>query len=548
MALQFMSQREILVTYALIYANGPVHLGHMLGYIQTDIWVRFQRMQGHQCHYVCGSDTHGTPIMLKAEAQGTTPDAMVAELSQQQLADFQAFGIEFDQFELTNTPANQDEVYTIYQRLWDRGDIETREVEQAYDTEKNMFLPDRYVKGQCPKCGAEDQYGDSCEVCGATYAPTELINPISKLSGQPPVRKHSLHYFFKLGRYQDFLHTWSQGEQTQPAVGHKLQEWFEAGLQDWDISRDAPYYGFLIPNSEQKYFYVWLDAPVGYLSSFRALCNRTELNFDHYFKPDSTTELYHFIGKDITYFHTLFWPAMLKGADYRTPTAVYTHGFLTVNGRKMSKSRGTFITAFYYRQHLDPEYLRYYFAAKLNYGVEDIDLNLEDFRLRVNADLVGKVVNIASRCAGFIRKQFDQQLADALPEPTLFEQFAAQAKPLATLYENRQYSQAVREIMNLADQANQFIEIHKPWEMAKDPARAHAVQGVCTQGINLFRQIMIYLKPILPQMAGKVETFLNSEPLCWHDAQHPLLAHQLNKFKPLMTRIEADTLQQLAHD
>lgn len=540
-----MTQRQILVTYALIYANGPVHLGHMLGYIQTDIWVRFQRMQGHQCHYICGSDTHGTPIMLKAEQQGISPQKMVTDISDKQRQDFEAFGVQFDQFELTNTALNRQYVEQIYHTLQQKGDIEQCEVEQAYDTEKQMFLPDRYVKGTCPKCKTPEQYGDSCEACGSTYAPTDLIDPISTVSGQPPIRKTSTHYFFKLSQYQDFLKQWANSDHTQPAVAHKLNEWFETGLQDWDISRDAPYYGFTIPGTTDKYFYVWLDAPIGYLSSFSRFCQKANIDFNHYWQPDSTTELYHFIGKDITYFHTLFWPAILNSAGYRTPTAVYTHGFLTINGRKMSKSRGTFITAYDYRQQLSPEYLRYYFAAKLSDGVEDIDLNLEDFRLRVNSDLVGKVVNIASRCAGFIRKLFDNQLAKDLFDTKLFNHFGQQQQIIAEYYQNRQYSQAVRHIMALADQANQFIETHKPWELAKDPSQQQKVQQVCSQGINLFRQLIVYLKPILPEMAQKVETFLNIEPLSWQDSQIALCNHQINKFKPLITRIEPEQIAAL---
>lgn len=535
-----MQPRNIIATYALIYANGPVHLGHMLGYVQTDIWVRFQKMRGHQCHYVCGSDAHGTPIMLKAEEQGMAPAEMVRQISQQQLQDFKDFGVAFDSFELTDTETNQSIVETAYHQLEKNGDIETRDIEQAYDEDKSMFLPDRYVRGECPKCGAADQYGDSCEVCGATYAPTELKHPISTVSGKPPIRKTSTHYFFKLTHYAEPVKTWANAGHTQSSVANKLNEWFEQGLQDWDISRDAPYFGFEIPNTPNKYFYVWLDAPMGYISSFQTLAKTHNLDSHEYWREDNNTELYHFIGKDITYFHTLFWPALLLACGYRLPTGVYTHGFLTINGRKMSKSRGTFITARQYLDQLNPEHMRYYYAAKLGSGIEDIDLNLEDFRLRVNSDLVGKLVNIASRCAGFIRKLADNILSESLLDQALFEEFSAQAKPIAELYENREFAQAMRVIMELADKANQFIETYKPWELAKQEGQEAQVHLVCSQGINLFRLLMVYLKPVLPATVKKVEAFLNIEALSWEDASYPLAHHQINKFKPLLMRVEED--------
>ncbi len=539
-----MSHRKILVTDALIYANGPVHLGHMLGYVQTDIWSRFQNLRGHECHYVCGADTHGTPIMLKAEQLKQSPDQMVADISAQQLTDFQDFGVVFASFELSNIAENQALTTQAYAKLQANGDIETRTIKQAFDEEKQMFLPDRYVKGTCPCCGAEGQYSDSCEACGSTYDGTGGIkNPISVLSGKPPIYKDSEHFFFKLGHYQEFLKNWTTPEHLQSEVANKLQEWFKEGLQDWDISRDAPYYGFEVPGAPGKFFYVWLDAPFGYLASFQKLCERTGLNFNEFWNPDSTTELHHSIGKDITYFHALFWPAILRGAGFRTPSKVHTHGYLTINGQKMSKSRGTFITA---RQYLDqglsPDYMRYYFAAKLNSNVEDIDINFEDFRLRVNADLVGKVVNIASRCAGFIQKRFDNKLANQMAEPELFQQFAQAHVQIAEHYETREFGRAMREIMALADRANQFVEQYKPWELAKSPDKQSEVQQVCTTGINLFKQLITYLKPVLPYTSLGAEEFLNAGELDWASIQTPLLNHTLQPFKPLMMRVEEEKI------
>jgi len=538
-------KKRIIVTNALPYANGRPHLGHILGYVQTDIFARFQRMQGHECYYVCGSDTHGTPIMIKAREAGVDPETMVNETAALQLKDFNDFGIHFDAYHSTHRDVNRELVNDMYLKLKNNGDIERREIEQAYDPEKEMFLPDRFIKGTCPKCGAKDQYGDSCEACGATYDPTEMDDAVSVLSGVRPILKTSEHLFFKLGHYQDILRNWIEQGHLQTPVAQKLKEWFEDDLRDWDISRDAPYFGFEIPDAPGKYFYVWLDAPVGYLASFKTLCSEQGLDFDSFWQPDSNAELYHFIGKDITYFHALFWPAMLHGAGYRLPTGIHTHGFVTVNGEKMSKSRGTFISARQYLDHLNPEYLRYYYAAKLSNGVDDIDLNLEDFTLRVNADLVGKFVNIASRCAGFIKKKFDNTLCDTLLDQAGFDAFAQTGDGIAEAYQNRDYGRAARQIMALADQANQFIEQHKPWELAKDEAQLPHVQAVCTQALNYFRQLITYLKPVLPETAAKSEAFLNIKPLTWDDAKTPLLAHEINPFKALITRIDSDVVAKL---
>ncbi|MCG6886841.1 MAG: methionine--tRNA ligase [Proteobacteria bacterium] len=533
--------RQILVTSALPYANGSIHLGHLVEYIQTDIWVRYQRMQGHEAIYVCADDAHGTPIMLRAQQEGITPEALIERTGHEHRADFADFQIAFDNYHSTHSPENRALAETIYHRLNEAGHIHRRTIKQAYDPIKEMFLPDRFIKGECPRCGAADQYGDSCEVCGATYAPTELKNAVSAISGATPIEKESEHYFFALGDFEAMLRKWTRGEHTQSEIANKLDEWFETGLQDWDISRDAPYFGFEIPDAPGKYFYVWLDAPIGYMASFKHYCDTHPwLDFDAWWGKDSKHELYHFIGKDIAYFHTLFWPAMLHGSDFRTPTAVFCHGFLTVNGQKMSKSRGTFITARAYLQHLNPAYLRYYYAAKLGNGIEDIDLNLEDFLQRVNSDLVGKVVNIASRCAGFINKKYDGRLSDTVADPGLFDTFAAAREPIAALFENREYSHAVREIMALADQANQYIDAHKPWVLAKQAGKEQEVQDVCSVGLNLFRVLVTYLKPILPMLAEESEQFLNIEPLRWEDAATALTAHTINTFKPLMTRVEKD--------
>ena len=533
-------QRTLLVTSALPYANGSIHLGHLVEYIQTDIWVRFQKMRGHDCTYVCADDAHGTPIMLRAQQEGIEPEELIASVAEEHKADFAGFHIGFDNYHSTHSDENRELSALIYSRNRDAGHIETATITQAYDPEKDMFLPDRFIKGECPRCGAADQYGDSCEVCGATYAPTELKNPVSAVSGATPVEKESLHYFFKLADFEDMLRKWTAGGHLQEEVSNKLGEWFKDGLRNWDISRDAPYFGFEIPGAPGKYFYVWLDAPIGYLASFKQYCERSGCDFDRYMKPDSDTELYHFIGKDIIYFHALFWPAMLTGAGLRTPTAIFAHGFLTVNGQKMSKSRGTFIKARTYLDHLNPEYLRYYFAAKLSSGVDDLDLSLEDFTQRVNSDLVGKVVNIASRCAGFISKKFDGKLSAELPEPGLYDTFVKAGDEIARLYEGREYGRAIREIMALADTANQYIDEQKPWVLARQEGAEQRVQDVCSAGLNLFRVLITYLSPVLPSMAEQVRGFLNLDGMQWHDIRDPLVDHRIEKFRALMTRVETD--------
>lgn len=540
------SSRHILVTSALYYANGSLHLGHILETIQSDIWVRFQKLQGHHCIHVCGSDAHGTPIMLEAEKQGLSPEQLVTKINAEHQNDFAAFLIDFDNFYTTHSPENQTLTELVYSRLHDKGDIVARNITQSYDPVKNMFLPDRYVKGECPKCGAKDQYGDSCEVCGATYSPTELKNPISVVSGVAPIEKDSEHYFFKLENYTDLLKRWTHQGHLQPQITNKLNEWFDAGLRQWDISRDGPYFGFAIPNTENKYFYVWLDAPIGYMASFKNYCEKNkDVSFDAYWGQDSTYELYHFIGKDIVYFHALFWPAMLAGSGFRTPSAIFAHGFLTVNGQKMSKSRGTFITARNYLDHLAPEYLRYYLAAKLNDGIDDLDLNLDDFTTRVNADLIGKYVNIASRCAGFITKNFQGKLSSTLHNEALYQRFTAASAQIQADINSRQYHRAIRDIMGLADLANQFIDENKPWELIKKPENAEKVQLVCTMGLNLFRLLTIQLKAVLPEVAAKIEDFLNISPLKWEDIQTPLLNHTINPYQPLMQRIDPVQVQNL---
>jgi methionyl-tRNA synthetase len=499
-------------------------------------------MRGHECHYVCADDAHGTPIMLRAQNEGITPEQLIADVSKEHQADFADFAIGFDHYHSTHSEENRELASQVYLKNRDAGHISTRTISQAYDPEKEMFLPDRFIKGECPKCGAADQYGDNCEACGATYDPTELKKPVSAVSGATPITKDSEHHFFKLGDFEQLLKDWTQGGHLQTEVSKKLSEWFESGLQDWDISRDAPYFGFEIPDAPGKFFYVWLDAPIGYLASFKHYCEKNGIDFDEFLKADSTTEMVHFIGKDIIYFHALFWPAMLQGAGFRLPNSIFAHGFLTVDGKKMSKSRGTFIKARTYLDHLNPEYLRYYFAAKLGSGIDDIDLNLEDFQSRINSDLVGKVVNIASRCAGFIKKRFEGNLAETLSEPALFNEFTAQAEHIATRYENREFGQAMRDIMALADKANQYIDDKKPWALAKEEGKDQEVHDICTMGINLFRILVAYLKPVLPVTVVEAEAFLNIAPLTWADINTPLLAHEINKFKPLMTRIESDKI------
>jgi len=537
-----MTTRKILITSALPYANGPIHLGHLLEYIQTDIWSRFQKARGHQCYYVCADDAHGTPIMLKAQQLGLTPEQMIAQTAVEHQADFAEFLIGFDNYHSTHSPENQAFASEIYTKLDAGGYIKRRSISQLFDPEKQMFLPDRFVKGDCPKCGALDQNGDSCDVCGATYSPTELKNPKSVVSGATPVLKDSEHYFFDLPAFEQMLQDWTRGGALQSEMANKLQEWFKDGLQQWDISRDAPYFGFEIPGAPGKFFYVWLDAPIGYLASFKNYCDKTGIDFNQFWQLDSDAEVYHFIGKDIIYFHSLFWPAMLHGAGYRKPTSVFAHGFVTVNGAKMSKSRGTFIKARTYLEHLNPEYLRYYFASKLTSGIVDLDLNLEDFAQKVNADLVGKVVNIASRCASFISKKFNGTLSSNLAEPELFAEFIAQGDSIAASFEEREYARAIRDIMALADKANQYIDAKAPWVLAKDDSKQQETHEVCSMGINLFRVLMHYLKPVLPNMAREVEAFLNSE-LRWDNYQQPLLNHAVNPFKALMQRVDPVKVQ-----
>jgi len=537
--------RRILITSALPYANGPIHLGHLVEYIQTDIWARFQRLRGHTAIYVCADDAHGTPIMLKARSEGITPEALITRVRTEHEADFAGFLVDFDHYHSTHSEENRYFANRIYQALHAGGHIAVRTIEQAYDPVAGMFLPDRFIKGRCPRCDAPEQYGDSCEACGATYSPTDLKDPISAISGVPPVPRDSEHHFFRLSDFDSFLREWTGSGRLQPAIRNKLNEWFEAGLSDWDISRDAPYFGFEIPGAPDKFFYVWLDAPIGYMASFKAYADKHGLDFDAWWGANSTAELYHFIGKDIAYFHTLFWPAMLHGAGFRTPTAVFCHGFLTVNGQKMSKSRGTFIRARDFLDHLNPEALRYYFAAKLGSGVDDIDLNLDDFVQRINADLVGKLVNIASRCAGFLTKRFEGQLAAELPRPDLHAQFVAAGDVLASHYEAREYSQAMRQVMALADQANQYIDEARPWVLIKDPDRSAEVQGICTQGLDLFRILMIYLTPVLPAIAARAFAFLGQEAPRWDAREQPLTGGQIQPYAPLLTRIEDGAINAL---
>jgi len=542
------SPRKILITSALPYANGSIHLGHMVEYIQTDIWSRFQKLRGNECYYVCADDAHGTPIMLRARGEGIEPEELIARVWKEHTEDFAGFGIDFDNYHSTHSDENKTCASLIYERNRDAGHIARRTISQAYDPEANMFLPDRFIKGTCPKCGAEDQYGDNCEVCGATYSPTELKNPVSAVSGATPIEKDSEHLFFKLADFEKTLKDWHQAGHVQAEMANKLDEWFEAGLADWDISRDAPYFGFEIPDAPNKYFYVWLDAPIGYMASFRNLCDKKGIDFDSFWKADSDAELYHFIGKDIIYFHALFWPAMLQGAGFRMPTSVFAHGFLTVDGAKMSKSRGTFVKARTYLKHLNPEYLRYYFAAKLSSKIDDLDLNLDDFAQRVNADLVGKVVNIASRNAGFIKKRFDNKLSATCSEPELYQSFVDAGDQIAAHYENRDYGRAIREIMALADKANQYIDDKAPWVIAKEEGKDQELHDISSVGINLFRVLMGYLKPVLPLMAADAEAFLNIEPMTWNSQAKPLCDHSVNKFKPLMTRVEREKIDAMIED
>jgi len=544
--------KTILVTSALPYANGPIHIGHLVEYIQTDIWVRFQKMCGNDCIYICADDAHGTPIMLRAQQEGISPEGLIAKVKQEHEQDFSDFLIEFDNYHSTHSEENKKHAITIYERLKENGHITTKTVTDLFDPKENVFLPDRFVKGECPKCHAKDQYGDNCEVCGATYTPADLIDPFSSVSGATPVQKENLHYFFKLNDFKEMLQQWINQNNLQPEITNKLREWFESGLNDWDISRDAPYFGFEIPDAPGKYFYVWLDAPIGYMASLQQYCERTGKDFDSYWNKDSEAEVYHFIGKDIAYFHMLFWPAMLHGANYRIPTAVFCHGFLTVDGAKMSKSRGTFIKARTYLDHLHPEYLRYYFAAKLGPGVNDLDLNLDDFQQRVNSDVVGKLVNIASRCSGFITKKYNSKLTTNFNDECThaFDLAVEKSNQIKTYYEARKYSEAMRVIMSVADIANQIIDAHKPWERIKQEKYQTEVHQVCSFGLNMFCLLMGYLKPVLPELASKSERFLNTE-FTWenlYDGKPMPEGHEINKFKPLITRIEKELVDKMIED
>jgi len=540
-----MTKRKILVTSALPYANGEIHLGHLLEYIQTDIWVRFQKTIGNECHYVCADDAHGTPIMLKADELGITPEDLITSVSERHQKDFKDFYIGFSHYHSTHSEENREISEYIYNQLNSKGFISKKTISQAFDPEKKMFLPDRFIKGECPKCGADDQYGDNCESCGATYSPIELKNPRSVVSGVKPITKDSEHYFFDLPKFEKDLKSWTSAGHLQEETSNKLLEWFNQGLQQWDISRDEPYFGFKIPGTKNKYFYVWLDAPIGYLGSFKKYCNESGVNFDDYLNNDSETEMYHFIGKDIIYFHALFFPAMLMGSGFRTPSAIYAHGFLTVNGQKMSKSRGTFIQARNYLNYLNPEYLRYYYAYKLSSRIDDIDLSLEDFKFRVNSDLVGKVVNIASRSAGFIVKKFNKKLSAYVSETELYDEFINAGSTISKYYENREFGQAMREIMKLADKANQYIDDKKPWQMVKEEDKENEVHDVASMSLNFFRVLMTYLSPVLPDMAEKARDFLKLKDLSWDSIETPLTKHEINKFKPLMSRIEDEQIDKL---
>ena len=538
-------KRNMIVTSALPYANGSIHMGHLVEYIQTDIWVRFQKLKGHNCFYICAADAHGTPIMIKADEEGIKPEDLVKRISKEQYKDLNDFGVNFDNFYSTHSPENKELAEDIFKTLKKNDHIYTKEIEQAYDEEKKMFLPDRFIKGVCPKCKSEDQYGDACENCGATYNPNELIDPFSTLSSSKPVWKKSKHYFFKLNNFEKSLKEWIKQSNLHKSISNKLSEWFEAGLQDWDISRDEPYFGFKIPGESKKYFYVWLDAPIGYLASFLNFAEKSQIEYDSYFNSESKYELFHFIGKDIVYFHTLFWPAVLEGANIRKPTSVFAHGFLTINGKKMSKSRGTFINARTYLDLLDPSFIRYYYAAKLGPSMEDIDLNTGDFVARVNSDLIGKLINIASRCSGFINKQFNNELSETLDDFDLYNQFIEKSEDISNHFENREYSKAMREIMLLADSANRYIEEKKPWVMIKNTDQRDEVQKVCTQGINLFRILMIYLSPVIPKISDGVVELLNEKKWKWNDISQPLLGTKIKKFKPLLTRIENEKVEKM---
>ena len=541
-------EKKLFITSALPYANGALHLGHILEHTQSDIWARIHRSIGRKVRYLCAEDAHGAPIMLRAEKEGVTPEEFVAGTREEHWQILHAFNISYDHYHTTHSPENQEMVNRIYNGLKANGHIETEVVEQLFDTEKNMFLADRFVKGECPKCGTADQYGDNCENCAATYNAIELKNPRSVISGGTPIIKESLHYFVNLQNFEDMLKDWMNQGALQEQVINKLQEWFEMGLQSWDISRDAPYFGFKIPETEDKYFYVWLDAPVGYLGSLKYYCEQHNEDFEDWIAPDANTEMVHFIGKDILYFHSLFWPAMLYGSGIKVPDSVYVHGFITVNGKKMSKSRGTFINASTYLKHLQPDYLRYYYASKLSENIVDIDLNLEDFVAKVNSDLVGKIVNIASRCAGFVTKKFNSTLSSEMNNSELYQQFIESSEEILQLFKDRKYSKAIKIIMSLADSANQYISDMAPWQAIKDENNLELVHKVCSDGINLFRVLMSWLSAVVPDTAEKAEEFLNIRFANWHDIEQPLFNHQINKFKPLITRIEMSSVESIIED
>ncbi len=540
--------RKIIATSALPYANGSIHLGHLVEYLQTDIWVRSQKMAGNECLYICADDAHGTPIMLKAQELKISPEELINKVYKEHRKDFKDFYIEFDNYHSTHSDENREYSSKIYAELEKKGDIVSKKINQFYDEEADMFLPDRYIKGECPKCGAKDQYGDSCEECGATYASTDIINPVSIISNTKPVTKETEHYFFQLNKYQDFLKKWISSETIQPEIKNKLKEWLDDGLADWDITRDKPYFGFNIPGHDDKFFYVWLDAPVGYIASFKNYCSGNNKDFDEYWQEDSKCELYHFIGKDIAYFHVLFWPAMLQGSGFRKPTAVYCHGFLTVDGEKMSKSRGTFFNARTYLNHLEPEYLRYYFASRLTNKIEDIDLNLDDFQSRVNSDLVGKIINIGSRCARFINKDFDNSLANELQNESLIKKCLSRKSEITDNYENRNFSSNIRIIASIADEINKYLDEEKPWVKIKNDDERLLVQKICTDGLNLFKILITYLKPVLPEIAAKVEQILKSKPLDWANIEDILLSRDINEFKPLIMRIDSKAIEAMKQE
>ena len=540
--------RKIIATSALPYANGSIHLGHLVEYLQTDIWVRSQKMAGNECLYICADDAHGTPIMLKAQELKISPEELINKVYKEHRKDFKDFYIEFDNYHSTHSDENREYSSKIYTELEKKGDIVSKKINQFYDEEADMFLPDRYIKGECPKCGAKDQYGDSCEECGATYASTDIINPVSIISNTKPVTKETEHYFFQLNKYQDFLKKWISSETIQPEIKNKLKEWLDDGLADWDITRDKPYFGFNIPGHDDKFFYVWLDAPVGYIASFKNYCSGNNKDFDEYWQEDSKCELYHFIGKDIAYFHVLFWPAMLQGSGFRKPTAVYCHGFLTVDGEKMSKSRGTFFNARTYLNHLEPEYLRYYFASRLTNKIEDIDLNLDDFQSRVNSDLIGKIINIGSRCARFINKDFNNSLANELQNESLIKKCLSRKSEITDNYENRNFSSNIRIISSMADEINKYLDEEKPWVKIKNDDEKLLVQKICTDGLNLFKVLITYLKPVLPEIAAKVEQILKSKPLDWANIEDILLSRDINEFKPLIMRIDSKAIEAMKQE